>query len=79
MGPDGEEGTFMSPYYVRRTPGLRENLEAGLVAAGVALGVGAVSFYLLRLLLAREPLEPLPTGSSRGELPPSPAEGPGSE
>jgi len=66
----------MSPYYVRKTPGLKENLEAGLVAAGVAVGIGAVSFYLLRLLLAREPLDALPSQSSRGELPPPSNEDP---
>ena len=61
----------MSPYYMRKTPGLKENLESGLVAAGLALGVGAVSFYLIRLLLAREPLEALPPASPAGELPAS--------
>ena len=69
----------MSPYYVRKTPGLKENLESGLVAAGVALGVGAVSFYLVRLLLAREPLEAFPPASPAGELPPAASEDPASE
>jgi hypothetical protein len=50
----------MSRYYRRTTPGLRENLEAGMVAAGLAVGVGALTFYLVRLFLAREPLDPLP-------------------
>ena len=49
----------MSPYYRRTTPGVRENLGAGLVAAGLALGVASLSFYLVRTFLAREPLEPL--------------------
>ena len=59
----------MSRYYARKTPGLKENLEAGIVAAGLAAGVGAVAFYLLRILRAREPLEPLPPGPTRGSLP----------
>ena len=50
----------MSPIYRRTTPGLRENLGAALVAAGLALAVASVSFYLVRTILAREPLEPLP-------------------
>ncbi|MGD8362095.1 MAG: hypothetical protein PVJ04_11775 [Gemmatimonadota bacterium] len=50
----------MSPFYRRTTPGLRENLGAAVVAAGLAVGVASVSFYLVRTFLAREPLEPLP-------------------
>jgi hypothetical protein len=50
----------MSPFYRRTAPGPRENWSAGLVAAGLALGVASVSFYLVRTFLAREPLEPLP-------------------
>ncbi len=49
----------MSVFYQRSKPGLRENLQAGLVAAGLAAGVAAVSFYLVRLFLAREALEPV--------------------
>jgi hypothetical protein len=64
----------MSPYYRRTTPGVRENLGAALVAAGLALGVASVSFYLVRTFLAREPLDPpSPPSRSRrerdGELP----------
>jgi hypothetical protein len=50
----------MNRYYRRTTPGRQENLEAGVVAAGLAVGVGALTFYLVRLFLAREPLDPLP-------------------
>jgi len=49
----------MSRYYRRVDPGPGENLRAGLVAGAVAGSVAAVSFYLVRLFLAREPLEPL--------------------
>jgi hypothetical protein len=55
----------MSPYYRRRKPGLKENLEAGILAAGLAAGVAAVTFYVGRLLLARDPLWPLGAESSR--------------
>jgi hypothetical protein len=50
----------MSPFYRRTTPGFRENLGAATVAAGLALGVASVSFYLVRIFLSREPIEPLP-------------------
>ena len=51
---------IMSPFYRRTTPGIRENVGAAVVAAGLALGVASVSFYLVRTFLAREPMEPLP-------------------
>jgi hypothetical protein len=46
----------MSAYYRRTTPGTRENLAAALVAAGLAVGMASISFYLVRIFLAREPL-----------------------
>ncbi len=49
----------MSRFYRRTKPGPGENLRAGLVAGGLAATVAAVSFYLARLFLAREPLESL--------------------
>ncbi len=42
----------MSRFYLRREPGPRDNLRA----FAVALGVGAMLFYLVRLLLLREAL-----------------------
>ena len=46
----------MTRFYVRREPGPRETLGA----LAVAVGVGAVSFYLVRMLLAREGIESEP-------------------
>lgn len=43
----------MSRFYLRRDPGSKETLGA----MAVALGVGAVSFYFVQNLLAREGLE----------------------
>jgi len=60
----------MSRFYIRKDPGPRETLGAGLVAAGAALGVAAVSFYLTRILRSREVIPPLPgearDGSGKG-------------
>jgi hypothetical protein len=44
----------VSPYYMRTEAGWRENV----TAAAVAFGVGAAVFYLTRILVSREPLEP---------------------
>ena len=43
----------MTRFYVRREAGVRETVSA----LAVALGVGGLSFYLVRTLLAREDLE----------------------
>ena len=43
----------MSRFYVRSEAGIRETV----AALAVALGVGGLSFYLARMLLAREGLE----------------------
>ena len=61
----------MTRFYRRKEPGPRETLGAGLLALGLATGVAAVSFYFVRLFLAREPLEELEDerlpGGSEGE------------
>ncbi len=44
----------MSPRYIRNEPSSRENLAAALISGAVAVGVGVVAFYLVRLLVARE-------------------------
>ncbi|MFC1791889.1 hypothetical protein ACFL0I_05460 [Gemmatimonadota bacterium] len=66
----------MSRFYRRTKPGVRENLGAGLLAAGLAAGVASVSFYLVRLFLAREPLESSPPSLLRDEDHPAPTEDP---
>lgn len=48
----------MTRYYRRTSPGPRENMGAGAVALGLAAGVAAVTFYLVRLMLTRAPLDP---------------------
>jgi hypothetical protein len=58
----------MSRYYRMKEPGRRENLRAGLVAGGVAAAVAAVSFYLTRLFVSREPLEPLDSSGSEEKV-----------
>ena len=40
--------------YVRREPERRETLVAALVSGVVAAGVGVATFYLARLVLARD-------------------------
>ena len=48
----------MSRFYRRTEPGRKENVRAGAVAGVMAGAVAAVSFYVVRLFLAREPLDP---------------------
>jgi hypothetical protein len=56
--------------WLRRHPGPRERALAAGVALGAAVGVGAVVFYLTRLLLSREEMEPLrEAGDAAGALP----------
>ncbi len=53
----------MTRFFVRREAGIRETVGA----LAVALGIGGLSFYLARMLLAREDLEskaPLHLGGS---------------
>jgi len=42
--------------YLRNRPDRSEDLRALIVSSAVAAGVGVVTFYFTRLLLAREPL-----------------------
>lgn len=48
----------MKTRYVRIEGRKRDTLSAAAVAAAVAAGVGAVTFYFTRLLLAREQVPP---------------------
>ncbi|GMR12345.1 MAG: hypothetical protein BMS9Abin29_0534 [Gemmatimonadota bacterium] len=43
----------MTRFYIEREPGTRDNVGA----LAVTLGVAAVTFYLVRAFLAREPVE----------------------
>jgi len=64
----------MTILYVRREAGVRETVGA----LAVALGVGGLSFYLVRMLLAREHLEstaPQREAQSSGRRRPNGSEG----
>ena len=53
----------MSVRWIRKPTGRREYAGALIAAGAVAVGVGAATFYLVRILLSREPLEATgPTG-----------------
>ncbi len=55
----------MTRFYVQREAGIRETVSA----LAVALGVGGLSFYLVRMFLARDRLEteaPTPLESEPG-------------
>lgn len=43
--------------WIRTRPTVRDNVGAGLAAFALAASVGAATFYLVRVLLAREPLD----------------------
>jgi hypothetical protein len=43
--------------YLRQRPNRRENLEATLISGALAAGIGLVTFYFVRLILARETIE----------------------
>lgn len=55
----------MTRHYRRR--GLR--LPEALAAAGLAVGAGLATFYLVRTLLARDPLEPPGRGGNQADSP----------
>ncbi len=59
----------MSRYFRRREPTLRERLAAAALAAGAAAVTGAMTFYVVRTLLAREPLEEPPRPRKSGQPP----------
>ena len=46
----------MSPRYIRKRLDVNESMAAGLVSAALGLTVGVVTLYIVRLMLAREPL-----------------------
>lgn len=59
----------MTRHYRRRRPGTRETIKAAAVAAGAAAGVAAVTFYLTRVFLSREPLPGPRDAPARDERP----------
>ena len=54
----------MSPRYARKRLERGDDLAAALVSTALAAGVGLVTFYLMRLIIAREPVG---AGSGDGE------------
>ena len=48
----------MTKYYRRKQVGTQENLRAGLISGALATTVAAATFYLVRLFLSREAMEP---------------------
>jgi hypothetical protein len=42
--------------YLRNRPTRSENVRAAAVSSAIAAGVGVVTFYFARMLLAREPV-----------------------
>ena len=54
-----------TPRWIRHRPSGRQTLTALGAGLGVGLVVGGVVFYLARLVLAREPLEP--SSARRGD------------
>jgi hypothetical protein len=53
----------VSPRYIRKPPERKDDVAAGLLSAALGVGVGLVAFYFVRLMLAREPLEPRREGA----------------
>lgn len=47
----------MSRMWIRRRPDTKESVLAGLVATGAALVTASATFYVVRLMLSREPLD----------------------
>jgi hypothetical protein len=55
----------VEPRWIRHDPDRREQRAALAAALGAGLIVGGVVFYLARLLLAREPIQPAPVRGER--------------
>jgi hypothetical protein len=64
----------MTRYYRRKKAGSSENLRAGLVAGALATSVAAISFYLARLFLSKEAMEPADLHGSTDRSPGGPEE-----
>ena len=59
----------MKQRYIRNEPERRDDVAAAMVAGALAAGVGAVTFYLARLLLAREPVPKTDVGEPPERIP----------
>lgn len=57
----------MSPRYIRRELETTDRVGAALVAVALAVGVGVVAYYAMRLVLSREPLGVSPQGAGGPE------------
>ncbi len=64
----------MKRRWVRVPPDTADNLRAAVAAGLLAAGVGAVTFWVVRIFQAREPLAEVPA-SSRDELSSGSSEG----
>ena len=53
----------MSPRYIRTPPDRGDEVAAATISAALGVGVGLVAYYLVRLMLSREPL----SGGSRDD------------
>lgn len=51
--------------WIRRAPGRSDNVRAAVIATGLAGFVGVGAFFLTRLLLARDEIEPLERARER--------------
>lgn len=56
----------MKRRWVRVTASRADNMRSGLAAGMLAAGVGIATFYVVRLVLAREPLGESPVLPSKG-------------
>jgi hypothetical protein len=57
----------MSPRYIRRELKSTDRVAAALLAAGLAVGVGVLAYYVTRLMLSRESLGESRRGGTASE------------
>jgi len=59
----------MKTRYIRRPPKREDDLAAAAVSVALAAGVGAVTFYVVRMLLSRDVVSP-PAEREKLDAPP---------